>query len=184
MFKKPTKRGTTLKLLLLLIIFLAPFFGAIFIYQARDSIHFVTKNAGTLIQPSAALHDLAVENPEQKRWWLTYYTPNVCDQACIDTLNHLDTIQLSLSSDQHRIGTLLLTPNSVQPAQLPKYSGHLIYRQTDDAPLMPRLMAPEDTTAIWLTDPLGNIILRYDINSLDNRLLLDLRHLLKVSKIG
>jgi hypothetical protein len=45
-------------------------------------------------------------------------------------------------------------------------------------------MPEGQTTAIWLIDPLGNIILRYDASALDNRMLLDLRYLLKVSQIG
>jgi hypothetical protein len=49
---------------------------------------------------------------------------------------------------------------------------------------LPAGLPIEEGRAIWMVDPLGNIILNYDPVALDNRLLLDLRHLLKVSQIG
>jgi hypothetical protein len=49
---------------------------------------------------------------------------------------------------------------------------------------LPDTLPTENGRGMWLVDPNGNIILNYDPTKMDNRLLLDLRHLLKVSQIG
>lgn len=184
MSKKPRKRGTAVKLLLLLIICFAPLVGALFVYQSRDNLHFVTKNAGTFVQPMVSLETIGAKTPEQRRWWLTYYTPEVCDEACIATVEYFNTIQKSLPEDQHRLGILLITPNDYEKRSLPQYQGYLLVEKTHNTDLPEQLFFENDKTGIWIVDPLGNIALRYDVNALDNRMLLDLRHLLKVSKIG
>lgn len=176
----PKQRRVALKLLLLLLVCLAPVIGAVFLYQARDTMVFASKNQGTLIIPPISLDTLGVELPTERRWWLTYYTPKACDEACQAVLNHFNTIELSLAKDAPRLGTLLLSPNPINQASMPAKPVGLVYKQTNPQVLPPSLQP----SGIWLIDPLGNIILRYDADKLDNRMLLDLRYLLKVSQIG
>lgn len=178
------KRRIALKLFLLLIICLAPMIGALFLYQARDNVVFASKNHGTLIIPSVQLESLGVPNPEPARWLLAYYTPNACDEHCQKVVAHFSTIELSLIKDKPRLRSVVLSPNPIQVESLPAEPADLLHYQTNGAPLGEQLMPLNETTGIWLIDPLGNIILRYDVNALDNRLLLDLRYLLKVSQIG
>jgi hypothetical protein len=78
----------------------------------------------------------------------------------------------------------LLSPNPVIAGTLPTEPSDLLEFQTNRELLPKQLMPFGQDTGIWLIDPLGNIILRYDIDALDNRMLLDLRYLLKVSQIG
>lgn len=173
---KHFKRPIAAKLLLILLISLLPMVGAILMYQARDTYHFTTKNAGELIRPSVQITSLMDKDPTetQPQWWLVYYTPNVCDQDCQDTLEYFKTIQASLTQDQHRINRMVLTNGN---PQLPGTASYQI-----NQPLPTQLPLQGNGTGIWLMDPLGNIILSYDQK--DNRLLLDLRYLLKVSRIG
>jgi hypothetical protein len=178
------KRLSALKLFLLLIIFLAPLIGALFVYQARDSFDFVSKNQGTLILPSISLKRLGVDTPEPGRWLLAYYTPNGCNTHCQEVIAHFSVIELSLIKDKPRIGSVLLSPNPVIAGTRPSEPADLLEFQTNRDPLPRQLMPLGQETAIWLIDPLGNIILRYNVDALDNRTLLDLRYLLKVSQIG
>jgi hypothetical protein len=181
---QPPKKRVALKLLLLLLICLAPMIGALFLYQARDNVMFVSKNHGTLITPSVNLSQLGVEVPQPGRWLLAYYTPNACDSACKNVIEHFSVMELSLTKDKPRMASIVLSPNAVADETLPAIPKDLMARQIDSDSLPAQLMPEGQTTAIWLIDPLGNIILRYEASPLDNRMLLDLRYLLKVSQIG
>lgn len=171
------KNKQALKLTLLLLVFLAPFIAALFVYQARDGIHFMTKNAGTLIRPSVHFETLGAL-PSERRWWMVYYSDKGCDVACEEALNHFDVIRDSLLEDSHRLGIILITKDKIRTV-----SFHGVYEMEYLGDL-PEGLPTENGRAIWLMDPLGNIILNYDPVKLDNLLLLDLRHLLKVSRIG
>jgi hypothetical protein len=178
------KKRIALKLLLLLLVCAAPLIGALFLYQSRDSFLFTTKNHGALVVPSIPLEALGVQIPEPRRWLMAYYTPNGCNEACHQVMAHFSTIELSLVKDKPRLGSILLSPNPITTETLPKQPEDLLYFQTNQAPLPPQLLPYTHQTAIWLIDPLGNIILRYEVDALDNRLFLDIRYLLKVSQIG
>lgn len=171
------KNKQALKLTLLLLVFLAPMIGALFVYQARDGIHFMTKNVGTLIRPPVAFEQLGTL-PDERRWWMVYYSDAGCDDACVKAMAYFDTIRQSLLEDSPRLGIMLVTK---QPASVTTFKN--VHHVQNEAAL-PAGLPTENGRGLWLMDPHGNIILNYDPVALDNRLLLDLRHLLKVSRIG
>lgn len=171
------KNKQALKLTLLLLVFLAPFFGALFVYQARDGLHFMTKNAGTLIRPSVMFEQLGTL-PNERRWWMVYYSDTGCDSACEKAIAYMDTIRQTLLEDSPRLGVIVVTKVSVDLSAFKR----IHYLQ--DAKTLPDGLPTENGRGLWLMDPHGNIILNYDPVVLDNRMLLDLRHLLKVSRIG
>ncbi len=171
------KNKTALKLTLLLLVFMAPFFTALFLYQARDGFHFMTNSAGSLIRPSVSF-DLVGTLPAERRWWMVYYSDARCDADCDKALNHFNTIRESLLEDSKRLGVILITKEKVEQVSVKEV---LIIQ---DLQPLPAGLPTEQGRAIWMVDPLGNIILNYNPVELDNRLLLDLRHLLKVSQIG
>ena len=171
------KNNQAWKLTLLLLIFLAPFIGALFVYQARDGIHFMTKSAGTLIRPSVAFETIGTL-PEERRWWMVYYSDAGCDASCDKALKHFDTIRQSLLKDSDRLGVMLITKEIPRPV---RYTN---VHQVKDMQPLPEGLPVTHGRGIWLMDPNGNIIMNYDPMQLDNRMLLDLRHLLKVSQIG
>lgn len=182
---QPKRKRVALKLLVLLLISVAPLIGALFLYQMRDSVIFLSKNHGTLITPSLTLEEIGVENaPGTGRWLLAYYTDKPCDAQCHVVFEHFSVIEQSLIKDKPRLGTLLLSNNPIIQDTLPKEPTDILQAQIQHYPLPPQLLPYTHSTAIWLIDPLGNIILRYEPSALDNRLLLDLRYLLKVSQIG
>lgn len=172
------KNNQAWKLTLLLVIFLAPFIIALFVYQARDGLHFMTKNVGALIHPSVAFSTVGTLPEQQHRWWMVYYSDNGCDEACERALNHFETIRESLLKEKDRLGIILITKSATDAVPFKD-----VYIIQHGMPL-PASLPAENGRAIWLVDPLGNVILNYNPVTLDNRLLLDLRHLLKVSQIG
>jgi hypothetical protein len=178
------------KLLIVLLICLAPMIGALFLYQARDGLHFVTKNTGTLLQPPVPASELGLLDAQGHpvdiqsfglRWWLVLYTPDVCDIKCTEVVAYFNTIHLSLTEHQHRLGEFVITSNALNTAKLPKLSTLHVAKITKP---LPESLPLHQGYGLWIMDPNGNIILSYDPSTLDNRPLLDLRHLLKVSRIG
>lgn len=184
MSSQPKKKRVALKLLLLLLICVGPMIAAVFMYQARDTLAFTSKNQGTLVIPSVSLETFGVAIPGKRRWMLAYYTPEACNASCQEVLSHFNTMELSLSKDHDRIGSVLLSPNPIDKTTVPLKPSGLIQLQTNEVAPPEHLLPAPDSNGIWLIDPLGNIILRYDNENLDNRMLLDLRYLLKVSQIG
>ena len=100
------------------------------------------------------------------------------DAACEKALSHFETIRQSLIEDSPRLGVILITQKQIHTVP---FKG--VY-ELEFVGKLPEGLPSHAGRAIWLVDPLGNIILDYDPVALDNRLLLDLRHLLKVSRIG
>ena len=137
----------------------------------------MTKNVGTLIRPSVHFETLGSLPPE-RRWWMVYYSDVGCDAACEKALNHFEMIRQSLVEDSPRLGMILITQKQIHTVP---FKG--VY-ELEYVGALPEGLPSHNGRAIWLVDPLGNIILDYDPVVLDNRLLLDLRHLLKVSRIG
>lgn len=187
--KQPQKKIAA-KLLILLLVCLAPMIGALFLYQVKDDLRFVTKNTGQLIQPPVALSTLKPLDeqghpvnldPKTPRWWLVLYTPEVCDIKCAEVVAYFSTLHLSLSEHQHRLGEFLFTQGPMDLTTVPQAPDLHVAKIT--APL-PSTLPLYGGYGLWIMDPQGNIILSYDPANLDNRPLLDLRHLLKVSRIG
>lgn len=185
-----SQKKVAAKLLILLLICIAPMIGAIFLYQARDGIHFMTKNTGTLIQPSVEVSTLGLINAKGEavelsnlglRWWLVLYTPEVCDIKCTEVVAYFNTIHLSLTEHKDRMGEMVLSSNGLNTSSLPPLSSLHAAQVTKPLPAQLPLY---NGYGLWIMDPNGNIILSYDPSALDNRPLLDLRHLLKVSRIG
>ncbi|MEJ2764445.1 cytochrome oxidase [Photobacterium sp. MCCC 1A19761] len=123
------------------------------------------------------------------RWQLLYVLPDHCDAACAGALFHLRQIPQAVGADQDRVAGLLLVSEltgqedellqGLQPSMVP-------------APLLKRLQTSEyGGQAIYLADPLGNILMAYPlakdqpaILAQGKDVLRDLKRLLKVSKIG
>ena len=67
-------------------------------------------------------------------------------------------------------------------------ASELLVRRLRDAFPDDAILSEEGPTArgaqLWIVDPHGNLVLRYDSSSKGKAILNDLRHLLKISQIG
>lgn len=142
-------------------------------------------NRGQLLEPP--LHEPGMA--QAGRWQLLYVLPDDCDVACAGALFHLRQIPQAVGAERDRVASLLLVNGpagqddellqGLQPAMVP-------------APLLKRLQATEyGAQAIYLVDPLGNILMAYPLASDQPSILAqgkdvlrDLKRLLKISKIG
>ncbi|MDD1782018.1 hypothetical protein LRP49_12635 [Enterovibrio sp. ZSDZ35] len=125
----------------------------------------------------------------QGQWRLIYTLPDNCDEQCESALFQLNQIPVAVGRERERVASILLVPENRaddEPAQ-PE-----VTEQTIDAAQLQTLSAlPHAGEAIYLVDPLNNLILAYPIPhskdaqiSQSKGLLKDLRKLMKLSKVG
>ncbi len=123
-------------------------------------------------------------------WVLVQIAPEGCQAACADTLYKTHQTRLMLNKEISRVRRLLVLPESQSgwmPTAEQREDQSLIIVMTSPATLHNIIDAaggqlPDD--ALILMDPLGNLMLHYPAGFDPYGLIKDLRHLLKVSRIG
>lgn len=151
-------------------------------------------NHGQLLETrNAALDKLQLENGQSlasivfKNKWvmLTIQTAN-CDARCQNKLYLMRQLRTAQSKNMIRLERVWLVADAGKPdAKLLEMHPGLILVKSPDPLWMTQLPAGNDTGAhIYLIDPLGNFVLRYDDTSEPQGMLKDLGRLLKYSTIG
>jgi cytochrome oxidase Cu insertion factor (SCO1/SenC/PrrC family) len=162
---------------------------------------------GELINPAVPLTDFTlIERGMDEQFglddvrgqWTILYVPsvdgaNVCDAACQETLIQIRQARLALNHRMERVQrVLLLDQTNVLSAEvLAEQVGVRIVGGDENsvAQLVDQITAAQSgmdakQNLIFLIDPLGNLMMRYTSDQLPKPLYKDLKHLLKVSRIG
>ena len=111
---------------------------------------------GTLLDPVLTLEEWGGE-PQlfTGAWSILKTQAGTCDAACDQSLEPLRRVHDALGKEAARVQVVGLGSDQIQ-------------------------LEP----AIWVVDPLGNLVMRYSLDAELKGLLADLRKLLKVSRIG
>ena len=166
-------------------------------------------NHGELIQPARPLprvelpriaaggdtagettRELAASVPTLLRsnWKLVYLGDGSCDASCRDTLYVMRQTRLALGTDMTRLARVfLVTANCCARDYLGReHSGITVLDASGaaGAPLLSRFPAQDRAHTLFVVDPLGNLMMRYDVRRDPRGLLVDLRRLLELSQIG
>ncbi len=171
------------ELWILLASFVLPIvFGTAFFYLSPESFTRHTINFGEFVNPIIATEkeDVVftdINHNLQGLWTLAYVTKQ-CDSICVKVLHDIRTVRILMNEDMLRIQCLLLMTNKAKAPQadvLIGYSSESLSRQFNQFP----------KNSLFLIDPLGNVMLRYDSKQLEvKRVIKDLKRLLKYSRIG
>jgi len=185
-------------LLVLLVLFLAPLAVAFWLYYGtawRPAAH---TNHGELIEPARPLPQLALERagdglaPAQiltGKWSLVVVGTGAqgCDAACRETLIYARQTWLSLGKFLPRAQRVLLAGEGCCDLDTLKreHLGLIALRAAgaNAAPVLQQFPPPLDRT-IFIVDPLGNLMMRYDVRADPKGLREDLKKLLDLSHIG
>jgi cytochrome oxidase Cu insertion factor (SCO1/SenC/PrrC family) len=191
-------------LLILLLIFAVPLLLAWFFSSENDQLGQGTTNHGQLIQPPLNLSQLQLSDAQSQpitanawkgRWLLLYANPGVCDAGCGKIIYYLRQIRTATGKDSERVQRAILSfsyPN--QDLQLTKllntaFPGTLNWYTT--SPQFRQFIhnTPNENLAltqgaIYLVDPLGNVLMTYQRTTDPMGIYKDLMRLLKVSHIG
>ena len=121
-------------------------------------------------------------------WTLVYVGDGACDEDCRRALLVMRQTRLALNNDMSRVERVWLATGSCCPAQgaAPPEAG-LVVLDASGPPagaLLATFPAAGRAHQVFVVDPLGNLMMRYDARSDPHGLLEDLRKLLRLSQIG
>ncbi len=161
------------------------------------SLHqFVMKNPGKSAEEAVRepAEDFTIDG-FKKIWSLVYLPQGECTEVCEQNFYHMRQVRLLLNNRMSRVQRVAVLQN---PDQLSDkvLSGHLGLRvlsgaAADVEALRGQIRAAEAERkmndmpdAIYVIDPFGNLMMRFAPDLDPGKMLKDLKHLLKVSRIG
>ena len=179
--RKPRGR---LQLLLILFVVLGPMILATSMYKLKFWVPEGRSYHGVMIGNGEGRADIGID-AQDERWQLLVSAPGACVEECQQLVYLARQIQVGLGRDASRASHALA---AAQPlgADYQALLGRE-YPQLQRYPLdAQRYIQKVGDTApqLWIVDPHGNLVLRYDAKVKGKHVLDDLRHLLKLSNIG
>jgi hypothetical protein len=175
-------------LLVLAALFFLPVALAFYLYYGGDWRPPGSSAHGELIEPARPLPEVAGAEALRGKWSLVYVGSGACDEACRRTLFVMRQTRLGLAQEMTRVQRVLLaTDTCCDRAFLRREHPGLVPIDASDAsfaPLLQQFPADERARAIYVVDPLGNLMMRFDARDNPKGLLTDLKKLLKLSHIG
>ena len=194
-------RANQLKLIGIFAIALVPVLLAVLMYFGKVAIPTDKTNKGLLIWPPVELSKLGIggKSPlaivqKEKTWFLMLAGNGTCEQDCQELLHTMRQVHVSMGRELQRVSRLFVADLAVQPiAEIKDLYPELklaSFEQHNEASVFSTLMGMDDSTGehgswhVWLVDPLGNVLLRYDASHSGYDMIDDLKKLLKLSNIG
>jgi cytochrome oxidase Cu insertion factor (SCO1/SenC/PrrC family) len=181
-----TVRGNRRTLYLLIVLFFLPVAAAFYLYYGATWRPVGQTNHGVLITPARALPVGLVDL--RGKWSLVYIGNGRCDEACRTALIFARQTRLSLNQEMHRVARVfLVTGDCCDRDYLDTAQAGLQVVEASDAAgaaLLAAFPATDRADSLYIVDPLGNLLMRYDVRESPKGLLTDLQKLLKLSHIG
>lgn len=191
-----------LKLLAIVALFFGPLVVAalwygLFPQYAPDS----RSNHGHLLDPARPLP--AVDLPGYQRpaidgdyfhgkWTLLYVGDGNCEDLCQRRLYYTRQIRTATGRHRHRVQRLyLIAERNAVPSRLLREAHPQLaigFLPEDAKPLRRTLTAngkePVGADRVFIIDPLGNVVMYYEPDAAADGMLDDLKHLLRLSRVG
>jgi cytochrome oxidase Cu insertion factor (SCO1/SenC/PrrC family) len=155
-----------------------------------------TTNHGDLIEPLRPLPDVtlpdlagvAQQHVFRGQWTLVYIGDGACNADCHTTLFFMRQTRLSLNNEMRRVQRVFLAPTNccAQSFLASEHPGLRVFDASQPAAqsLLAQFPADGRARALYIVDPLGNLMMRYDARLPPKGLLEDLKRLLQLSHIG
>ncbi|MGF6327736.1 hypothetical protein ABH909_000614 [Pseudomonas sp. BS3782 TE3695] len=179
------RRRGRLQLLLILLGVVGPMILATGMYKLQFWVPEGRSYHGELIGNGQTRADIGVP-AQENRWQLLVTAPKDCSVDCQQLVYLARQIQIGLGRDASRASHALAIAqplNSDYETKLQREYPQL-QRYSLDSPTYIKGARSNDIPHLWIIDPHGNLVLRYDPTVKGKDLLNDLRHLLKLSNIG
>jgi hypothetical protein len=178
-------------------LFLLPLAVAFWMYYGTDWRPARTVNHGELITPvrslpatglPAVIPDSAPAQLFHRKWSLVYVGDGRCGDACRQALYVMRQTRLSLNSEMDRVDRVFLATSQCCAREFlaHEHPGLLVLDATGTSAnsLLGVFPANEREQSLFVIDPLGNLMMRYDVRQNPKGLLQDLKKLLSLSHIG
>ncbi|MDH0733981.1 hypothetical protein N5F23_23865 [Pseudomonas sichuanensis] len=173
-----------LQLLLILLVVLGPMILATCMYKLQFWVPEGRSFHGVMIGNGQSRADIGIDAQDQ-RWQLLVSAPQACAEDCRQLVYLARQIQVGLGRDASRASHALAAAQALD-ADYQAVLGRE-YPQLQRYPLDSQRylqQVGEPGPQLWIVDPHGNLVLRYDAKVNGKKVLDDLRHLLKLSNIG
>ncbi|HEX6999385.1 MAG TPA: hypothetical protein VF322_14695 [Gammaproteobacteria bacterium] len=184
-------RRRALEIWILAVLFLGPLAAAALLYYGPWDLSFLPRlpaRGRELLTPPPALPPLALsEEPDAgggRRWLLIYATMAPCDERCAREWDRLVRVHAALGRDSARVRPVLLHGGDGPPAARPLASWGRLGGGVNEVVVEALGAERIGDGAIFIVDPLGNVVVAYPGNAGPRDLLDDLERLLDVSRIG
>jgi len=186
-------------------LFFLPLLASAWLYYGMSWMPGGHVNHGELIRPPRPLPPVSLarvqiageaggelaaseSTPFRGKWTLVYIGDGSCDASCRGTLYVMRQTRLALGTDMTRLDRVfLVTANCCARSYLARQHAGITVLDAAGAagaPLL-RLFPPGDQAhTLFVVDPLGNLMMRYDVRRDPRGLLVDLKRLLELSQIG
>ena len=178
-------------------LFFVPLLGAFWLYYAGGWRPSGSTNHGELINPARPLvattlldMDGAVASPElfKGKWTLVHLNDGACDETCRKALWTIRQTRLLLAEDMDRVQrAFVVTGNCCDRNFIStEHPGLLTVLPSGPgaAEWLAQFPQTPGTPYVYIIDPLGNLMMRFDARENPKGLLSDLEKLLKLSHIG
>lgn len=181
-------------------VFFAPLMLAFLLYYGLGVRPPGSTNKGDLINPPVTLPEVALPGAEDQKlpanilrgkWTMLFIGDGACDNRCREALTLMRQTRLALNDDMTRVQRLFLASgNCCDSNYLNQEQRGLLLGRIDNAEGQTLLETfPDGAEArtagrIYLVDPLGNLMMKYEADAPQKALLEDLKKLLKLSHIG
>ncbi|KJZ64006.1 hypothetical protein ABH912_003941 [Pseudomonas sp. BT76 TE3572] len=180
-----SRRKGRLQLLLILLGVIGPMILATGMYKLQFWVPEGRSYHGELIGNGQTRADLGVQAQED-RWQILVTAPKDCSVDCQQLVYLARQIQIGLGRDAGRASHALAVAQPLSSEYDAKLTRE--YPQLQRYPLsltdFQKTAGDKAVPQLWIIDPHGNLVLRYDPTVKGKDLLNDLRHLLKLSNIG
>ncbi|MCU1775455.1 hypothetical protein NTD89_00260 [Pseudomonas sp. 14P_5.3_Bac1] len=185
MSEAPDRRKGRWQLILILMMVIGPMALATFMYKLQFWVPDSRSYHGELIGNGQTRADIGVQADED-RWQLLVTAPTACAAECQQLVYLARQLQISLGRDASRASHALASAQPVSSAYAAKLKTEYpqLHRYPLDLSTFTKDAAAPGDAQLWIVDPHGNLVLRYDAKVKGKDLLNDLRLLLKLSNIG
>ena len=198
-------RKNKITMLVLFTMFLAPIFAAIYIFNTNPADSYKTKNRGNLIRPAIELKNIElkyVENgkpyslvEQEHQWIMVFIGAGECDDSCKRQLVIMRQTRLAQGGEFTRINRMYV--------MLDKQSEKFMKEVKEYHPGLAVLNGSKEqlvnitsqfkfddkvdvgkSNRIYIVDPIGNLMMYYELDANATDIAKDLKRLLHVSQMG
>jgi cytochrome oxidase Cu insertion factor (SCO1/SenC/PrrC family) len=186
-------RARNLRMLAVLAgLFLLPVGIAFWMYYGTDWRPARRVNHGELISPARPLPAVHLQAAPaelfHEKWSLVYIGNGRCDEACRKSLYVMRQTRLSLNNEMRRVERVFLVTSDccAQDFLSREHPGLLVLNATENSAnaLLELFPAGDREQSLFIVDPLGNLMMRFDVRQDPKGLHQDLKKLLSLSHIG
>ena len=181
----PNRRKGRWQLILILMMVIGPMVLATLMYKLQFWVPDSRSYHGEMIGNGQTRADIGVQ-ADESRWQLLVTAPAACAAECQQLVYLARQLQIGLGRDASRASHALASAQPVSSDYEAKLKAEYpqLQRFALDLPTFTKNAAAPGDAQLWIVDPHGNLVLRYDGKANGKHVLDDLRHLLKLSNIG